>query len=1142
MAGETSWLDRQQGGGAVPTAPLRAGTHPSENMAEVYDKVRVLRSEDVPHGRAVFFQHVMQNQDRPFSTTPLRSGADTQHLVALRSRDPKPLRASHPSHGISGRVMIQEAFDNKGRLRVRPGAEVAQPGPPARSWPAEEIDGNIFLHLGGRAGEMKIADSIEIVGGVPVAYSRQRPSLSHRLTQASAVDLEQKMQGASSSKRTPAAGRKRDSARSAPPGNGADFELERPAERRLASSLGTGAQGAVDDLTRLSMSMQSIFEDSAPGASRLPIALGSLAGKVAMRSGVVSLEGCGLVETPFTTARSSVPSKLSHAADQAEVDEMLLQASSYSPDRAANAKFDHLAGQIGASDSAAACAKKEAELGSQEKALKAKLSEITADARRRTRRLEYLDRDVESRLKEESDAKTLLQEVLDVLGPARSKMAEVNYRVDAQKKLLEKYKEEHGEKGMFKTLRKEVKDELNAYQSIKDEIALLEPKEKSKMKQLAEKQELVQATVRERDKMRRQLVEVQAAEAALRTELKVFRTTKEETLAGLKAASKQLASEAGAGDDVFAKNQARTHMQGESADTDSRFSHDPDSTYESILSPEQIPAGSQRRSAHDETEEASVQKCFSSPDSWIRRYSMIARATSPRWKDRLNRELSSWKNNSMGQKASKQKFSQSEPVLGPPSSTFRCQVVMPVPIAKRWEAFCRNPPDLFPRCTYYAVTFETREKQHVEVHFPHEPKGHLTNFIKMFKATALSAEDAAYEDQIATLSQQMAETATFTSLRERWAREGLLSDGYADLDSLQKASHPRQEEAWHLMLPGDKEPDTLVQELPENADPKVVEQISFFKKAPLAMIEALVGIVSVLWVPAQAAVCHQGSLDDCMYYVVSGSLFKHLLSGGKSIPVGEVRQGECFCERRLLEMGPNEATVETLEACTLYRIRTKAFHSVLSRFPGFYQGLIKQSWKRVAEWEHERQPGGMIKTTGNLPFRWKQLTGPVFHTAGSSSLRAELPTAKPKREPDVAHIFEHLADRGKKPATPPMPWNKNVQRWGKADLHLNSQCPGIQPAEHKDRSQDWWKDNAHMTADMAFMQAATTLERVRAIDARAGVCVCCTSALVEMRNRQSVIQSCFLYLWKTWREGRRRGERDYQRVLDMQIFKIDPRD
>ncbi len=69
------------------------------------DKLCLCRGADsaVQHGTA------------PFAQTPLVSAKYGQHFVAFRGKDPKPIGSSHPDHGCTGKIYVQDAFDKKGR-------------------------------------------------------------------------------------------------------------------------------------------------------------------------------------------------------------------------------------------------------------------------------------------------------------------------------------------------------------------------------------------------------------------------------------------------------------------------------------------------------------------------------------------------------------------------------------------------------------------------------------------------------------------------------------------------------------------------------------------------------------------------------------------------------------------------------------------------------------------------------------------------------------------------------------------------------------------------------------------------------------------------------------------------------------------
>ena len=1077
---------------------------------EEYDRVRVLRSADVQYGRPVYFQHVVQDSEAaraapPYAHNPFRSGENVQHFVAVRSRDPKPLGISHPEFGFQGRVFVQEAFDKKGRLRLLPGEEVARSGPPAQAVPSDEAGGNIFLHLGGREGEHKVADAVEIVRGVPTPYSKARPTLSARLAKAAALglsrtvqELQEKSDGrtpprsasqAQTPKSTPKAGRRSRSVADAPQDSPAPdaqagpLEFESPAHRRLFSSQVAGPEHAQDKIME---NILSVFEEKAPGQHRVAVPLGSALGKLAMRSGEVGLEGCGFVETPFTTARSTLPSKFDGEAAMAEVDEMLRAA--VSPTRKPHKAVARLS-QASGSQAADNATKQQRDLDDQEKALKHKVAELSADLGRRVRRVDFLNKDMERCEKEEADAQKLLQDLLDIVVPLRAQMDEVNYRVAAQQKILEKYKQEHGEKGIYKTLRKEIKDELNTFQDVKDELTKLEPKEKSKRKQFEEKQRQTEEVRKDLAKMEAKMNDLQQLESGAKAELKSFRNMKKEVLAELYKQTRAVHSPGALSPSHKPTGPHSSPAHAQSGDAFQKASPGENQGERFLGAHDQNGAVQQEAAAHAppnaDDEDPHVHTAFASAATWLRRHALAARAKSPRWRDRLLKELQLFKVKNPDKSAMKPKYRGSEPLLGAPPSAFIAKIKMPVALCRRWETFCKRPPPPFESCTEYKTTFESRSMKHVQVTFPAEPKGYLHSFILSFKQNVLSEDDVVFADQICTLYKQVVETPTFTSLRERWALEGLIADGTCDMDSLRVAAKPRAEENWYK--DGAFASDSLVEELEEKADHKVIEKISMFRDAPLALVEALVRIATVLWAPAQAKVIDQGTIGDAMYYVVSGSLLKRWVQGPGGIARGVVGQGECFCERHLIEVLPNEETVETLEPCKLYRFRTAQFMDILSPFPGFYDGLIKLSWKRVAEWEDAKS--GKEKMVGGLPFRWNQLAGPAFHTRKSSKLRAEIDT-----EPLAAQLGDTnqvmlamLERRGAKPATPPLQWPASINRWGKVDLALNTKCKDkAAVADALDaRAPDWWKDKLPITEADALTQANSHPERFAAIERRA---------------------------------------------------------
>jgi hypothetical protein len=89
----------------------------------------------------------------------------------------------------------------------------------------------------------------------------------------------------------------------------------------------------------------------------------------------------------------------------------------------------------------------------------------------------------------------------------------------------------------------------------------------------------------------------------------------------------------------------------------------------------------------------------------------------------------------------------------------------------------------------------------MQVTFPKEPQGYLHNFLKSFQANVLTEEDLVFAAKIKEISKNVVEIVAFSSLRERWAREGLVADDACDLQSLHAASNPRPEvKQFNLMI------------------------------------------------------------------------------------------------------------------------------------------------------------------------------------------------------------------------------------------------------------------------------------------------------------------------------------------------------
>jgi len=209
-----------------------------------FDKVRVLASKDVVYGRPQYVFHQVQDGSAsggvaasPWAPTPLSSGDDGQHLVVFRARDTRRIGSTQEGHGTSGTVMVQDAFDREGRLRVRPEQDALGPGAArsVRAYPCAEHDGSIFVYWGAAdsgSGALRFADGFDVGDGVPVPVSTcGLPSLSERLAQASRSMVQDQLHNAAhlrSPTRTSTARLALADVHSSPPPSGASRPANRP--------------------------------------------------------------------------------------------------------------------------------------------------------------------------------------------------------------------------------------------------------------------------------------------------------------------------------------------------------------------------------------------------------------------------------------------------------------------------------------------------------------------------------------------------------------------------------------------------------------------------------------------------------------------------------------------------------------------------------------------------------------------------------------------------------------------------------------------------------------------------------------------------------------------------------------------------
>lgn len=686
------------------------------------------------------------------------------------------------------------------------------------------------------------------------------------------------------------------------------------------------------------------------------------------------------------------------------------------------------------------------------------------------KQLRIRDREKRHREKEVDAAQALLDEILAVGEPLRANLKRANEKVQAQKVLLDKYLEEHGERGIFRTLKREIREEQAKAHMVETDLMGVQPKEFSKRKQLEAKKasletELVKIEKLE-EKKQKAVEELANAKQVLYNIHEGHQHDVQEELLGaahdlrLREGDEatrhadEVAHAAAEGD--ASKGQSPLNATVKSPIAKVKFNKKEMKEYEKLPAPEEY------------------HKFFASGESWVHRQALAARANSPRWKQRLLRELQVWKALQPDRAQLRPRYEDPATQPGIPDSYFEAKVRMATPIADRFIMFCKGPPPPYVASTKVETVVDTPELQTIRVIFAREPHGFFHTFILAFKKQALREQDDIWADSVFTVAKGTCELPTYTSLRERWAGEGLCYDTTEDLKMLNSPVRP--EETWYLAAQRENQPYPIIT-LDQKPDRKLVEAFPLLRTATLAMVEAFLSITEVLEVPVHAWVLDQGALGDAMYFVVSGLLKERFLNGGVDEDAGRTYvHGDIFGEVCLLESDhENAATIECMELAILYRIRRDAFKAILPRFPGWYEDLFCLSYKRLPEFERKMKPGGDVPSGAKdhgLPARWPQMGGSMYQEAHLRILRAgsrQTTSGAPSRQLEL----------GRQALT------GITKSWEAGRLELvtsSSQRIEVQ----KPRFDDWWKDRSPDLGGMGLIgQATTTTEKIAAVHTRA---------------------------------------------------------
>lgn len=770
------------------------------------DKIRLLRSDDVKHGSPQYFIHKKDPDSphksasghwEPYSRSPDVSRITSQHLIVYRGQDPKPLPQSDPRFRCSGQVFVQDAFDQMGKLRLgNDGAIFNEPGARVKSWPVQESDGSIYVYFGeDKDGVQQLGDAMHYDRGVMMpTIGKGRDNLATKMTGGarSILDEALKKDIAEIEQRRKEAAAKR-----------AAMALSSPLRVGAAAGVDGSAYGQQQQQRQHKAWQTPVKTPAKKGGDAEPEQ--GWSGKIDERYAPITGATDGL-DSPQDTARSSWATARSNVSG---VDEMLAEVEMEAMKHKAGqmAMRKSVVNEIGDGEMAAIFMteklRQEEQLRLEEEKKQLKLEIRGAKEALRAHKTVYVKKqeEVDKCEKDKQQAMLDLVPIFDQAEPLRRELMEDKRKVEVQKIMLNKYKKEHGEKGLFSTLKRELYEQRAHMHDLELALQELEPREKAKRKQISDRDAklIVAQRVLRKANDRTLALEsrLDAVNAAMEEHrVKLLNTDPNEVLLHVSEESNRYMK--------LGRIKSMTNLMEkmpENAKDDVNDDEDPGWEY----------AGR----PHAKGEDAENYKVFTSPHAIFRRACLVARAKSPRWRDKLQGDMA--------------RYAMYAPaIVKPPEwidalpppfddvwrvrpTYFDCKIRVPTKLAMLFEIFCRSPPHPFEPCTHYEVLTETTAGKCVNIRFNKEPGGYLLKLLQMFRKPEFSGKGLdMYLDQMSVMAQEKREVAQHTSLRERWAAEGLCFDTDADMASMgvKKRSQETWQERYEVSKSGGGHPDT----------------------------------------------------------------------------------------------------------------------------------------------------------------------------------------------------------------------------------------------------------------------------------------------------------------------------------------------
>jgi voltage-gated potassium channel len=122
----------------------------------------------------------------------------------------------------------------------------------------------------------------------------------------------------------------------------------------------------------------------------------------------------------------------------------------------------------------------------------------------------------------------------------------------------------------------------------------------------------------------------------------------------------------------------------------------------------------------------------------------------------------------------------------------------------------------------------------------------------------------------------------------------------------------------------------------------LVAKVPFFNNVGASVIADVARLLRPQDYPARAVIVRRGAPGDCMYFIASGEVEVRLRPG--SVRLGA---GEFFGEIALLTGGPRNATIVSVQPCTLLTLDIVDFRQLLGRQPDLARVVNDEAQRRL---------------------------------------------------------------------------------------------------------------------------------------------------------------------------------------------------